>query len=35
MSPQRRLIIASIVFAVLWTALMIWQTGPTRGVIIS
>lgn len=29
MSPQRRLIIASIVFAVLWTALMIWWNAPT------
>ena len=35
MSPQRRLIIASIFFAVMWSALMIWWNGPTfAGVII-
>jgi hypothetical protein len=35
MSPQRRLMIASIVFAVIWTALMILWNGPTfAGVII-
>ena len=29
MSPQRRLIIASIFFAVFWTAGMIWWKEPT------
>jgi hypothetical protein len=29
MSPQRRLMIASILFAVIWTALMIWWNAPT------
>ena len=28
MSPQRRLILASIAFAVLWTAFMIWWNAP-------
>jgi hypothetical protein len=35
MSPQRRLMLASILFAVIWTVLMIWWNGPTfAGVII-
>ena len=29
MIPQRRLVIASIFFAVIWTALMIWWNAPT------
>ena len=27
MSPQRRLVLASVIFAVLWTLGMIWWTG--------
>jgi hypothetical protein len=27
MSPQNRLVLASVLFAVLWTAGMIWWTG--------
>ncbi len=35
MSPQRRLMIASIFFAVMWTAFMIWWNGPAfAGVVI-
>jgi hypothetical protein len=36
MSPQRRLVLASVVFAVIWTAGMLWMQGPTSaaGVVI-
>jgi hypothetical protein len=36
MSPQRRLIFASVAFAVLWTAGMIWWNSPmeTAGAVI-
>jgi uncharacterized membrane protein (DUF4010 family) len=35
MTPQSRLVLASIIFAVLWTAGMIWWTGrETSNVVI-
>jgi hypothetical protein len=36
MSPQRRLVLASVVFAVIWTAGMLWMQATTSaaGVVI-